>query len=72
VVLQFGGWAKGSLLTVKKTACYEMLHRTSELEGFCEHGNETSDSINSREFLDCMIISFSRRVLLHGVSLSFI
>jgi len=36
----------------KKTACYEMLNRDSELGGSCEHGNEPSSSIKGREFLD--------------------
>jgi len=36
----------------KKTACYEMLHRASELAGPCEHDNEPSDSIKGREFLE--------------------
>jgi hypothetical protein len=29
-----------------------MLHRASELAGFCEHGNEPSGSIKGGEFLD--------------------
>jgi len=36
----------------KKRARYEMLHRASDLAGFCEHGNEPSDSIKGGEFLD--------------------
>jgi hypothetical protein len=36
--------------------------------GFCEHDNEPSDSIKVGEFLDYLTISFSRRILLHGVS----
>jgi len=33
------------LLLLLKAACYEMLHRVSELAGSCEHGNEPSGSI---------------------------
>jgi hypothetical protein len=29
-----------------------MLHRASELAGFCEHGNEPLGSIKDGEFLD--------------------
>jgi len=36
----------------KKTACYEMLCRTLNLAGSCEHGNEPSRSIKGGEFLD--------------------
>jgi hypothetical protein len=36
---------------MKSPACYEMLHRSSEA-GFCEHGNELSDSIKGEKFLD--------------------
>jgi hypothetical protein len=36
----------------KKTACYEMLHKTFELAGSYEHGNEPSGSIKGGEFLD--------------------
>jgi hypothetical protein len=36
----------------KKTACYEMLHRTSELAGSYERVNESSGSIKGGEFLD--------------------
>jgi hypothetical protein len=37
--------------------------------GSCEYGNEHSDSINVRNFLTiCVIVSFSRSVLLHGIS----
>jgi len=45
----------------KKTACYEMLYRDSELEsgsgygpatGSSEHGNELPGSIKSGQFLD--------------------
>jgi len=37
----------------KKTACYEMLHRTSDLcrAGSCEHSNEPSGSIKGGKFL---------------------
>jgi hypothetical protein len=34
----------------------------------CEHGDEPSGSIKCRECLECTL-SFSRRTLLHGVSL---
>lgn len=35
----------------------------------CECGNETSGSINCREFLDWLKpVIFSRRILLYGVS----
>jgi hypothetical protein len=41
------------------------------VEDFCEHGNETSGSINFEKFLSgCTIGSFSRRAQLYGVSLS--
>jgi hypothetical protein len=33
----------------------------------CEHGNEPSGSIKCREFLEWVIISFSRKKLLHEV-----
>jgi len=36
---------KGLALLTIKIACYELLHRALELAGFCEHGNEPSDSI---------------------------
>jgi hypothetical protein len=36
----------------KKSACYEMLHRASELAGSCEYGNEPSGFIKGGEFLD--------------------
>jgi hypothetical protein len=36
----------------KITASYEMLHRASELEGSCEHGDEPSGPIKGRKFLD--------------------
>jgi hypothetical protein len=36
----------------KKTVCYEMLHRASDLAGSCEHGNETLGSIKGGKFLD--------------------
>jgi hypothetical protein len=32
----------------------------------CEHGNETSVSVNNREFLNWL--NFSGRALIHGVS----
>jgi len=36
--------------------------------GFCEHGNEPSDSLKVRELFDYLgTISFSRRALLYGV-----
>jgi hypothetical protein len=34
--------------------------------GSCDHGNEPSDSIKGGEFLDRLVVSFSR-TLLHGV-----
>jgi hypothetical protein len=34
----------------KKSACYKMLRRASELAGCCEHGNEPSGSIKGRKF----------------------
>jgi hypothetical protein len=34
----------------------------------CEHGNELSSSIKGGEFLDRVIIRFSRMSLLYGVS----
>jgi hypothetical protein len=49
-------WVLDGVLTPrrkkKKADRYEMLHRASELAGFCEHGNEPSGSIKGREFLD--------------------
>jgi hypothetical protein len=37
--------------------------------GFCEHGNEASDSIKKEYFLTGRVtISFSNNVLHHGVS----
>jgi hypothetical protein len=46
-----GGGGLGEGLTSphlkrKKTVCYEILHRASELPGPSEHGNEPSGSIN--------------------------
>jgi hypothetical protein len=35
----------------KKTACYEMLHKASELAGFFENGNEPPYSIKGEKFL---------------------
>jgi hypothetical protein len=36
----------------------------------CEYGNEVSGSINAGNFLNsCQQVSFSRRTLLHGVSI---
>jgi len=32
----------------KKTVCYEMLCRASELAGCCEHGDEPSGSVKHR------------------------
>jgi hypothetical protein len=58
--LRVGRWVHNSC-----NARYEMLHRASELAGFCEHGNELSGSIKDGEFL---ILSFARRTLLHVVS----
>jgi hypothetical protein len=29
-----------------------MLHKSSKLAGFCEHGNEPSGSVKGGEFLD--------------------
>jgi hypothetical protein len=34
----------------------------------CEHGDEPSGSVKSGKFLGRVIISFSRRTLLHGIS----
>jgi hypothetical protein len=57
--LGLGEGAKNS--PQKKTACYEMLYRDSELEsgsgygpatGSSEHGNELPGSIKSGQFLD--------------------
>jgi hypothetical protein len=47
-------WGLGEGLTTesKCPSCYEMLHRTSELAGSCEHGNELPGSIKGEEFLD--------------------
>jgi hypothetical protein len=48
-------WGFGEVLTTphrKIPACYEMLHRASELEGCCEHGNEPLGSVKGGEFLD--------------------
>jgi hypothetical protein len=37
--------------------------------GFCEHGNEPSDSIKKQDFFDKLIeISFSNNILYRGVS----
>jgi hypothetical protein len=36
----------------KKTACYEVSHRASDLAGCCEHGNMHSGSIEGGEFLE--------------------
>jgi hypothetical protein len=37
--------------------------------GFCEHGNEPSDPVEGREFLDYLSgYRFSRRILLHVVT----
>jgi hypothetical protein len=36
----------------KKKTCCEMMHKISGLAGPCEHGNGTSGSIKSGEFLD--------------------
>jgi hypothetical protein len=36
----------------KKIACYETIYGTSELVGFCEHGNEPTGSIRGGVFLD--------------------
>jgi hypothetical protein len=38
--------------------------------GFCEHGNELSGPMKGVEFLKLLdgLFSFSRRILLHGVS----
>jgi hypothetical protein len=36
-------------------------------KGCCGHGNEPSGCVKDREFLD-LLLSFSRRTLLHGVS----
>jgi hypothetical protein len=58
IILYYGvppAWGLGMGLTSphsKKLACYEMLHRASELAGSCEHGNKPSDSIKGGEFLD--------------------
>jgi hypothetical protein len=38
----------------------------------CEHGNEPSGSIKGGEFLEELSDSFSRRALLHEVSLSYL
>jgi hypothetical protein len=48
-------WELGKGLTTsdyKTPACYETLHNASELLGSCQHGNETSGSIEGGEFLD--------------------
>jgi len=39
-------------ITLKKTTCYEMLHRISELAGSCEHDNGPTGSITGGEYLD--------------------
>jgi len=36
--------------------------------GSCDRGNETSRSIKGGEFINWVTVSFSRRILLHGVS----
>jgi hypothetical protein len=36
----------------RETACYEMLHRASELVGSCDHSNEPLDSKQGGEILD--------------------
>jgi hypothetical protein len=39
------------------------------VEGSCEHGNETSGSLNVGKFLSsCATDGFSRRAQLHGAS----
>jgi hypothetical protein len=51
-------WGLGEGLTTphhKKPACYEMLHRSSELVGSSEHSNEPFGSIKGGKFLDYMI-----------------
>jgi hypothetical protein len=53
VILLLRGWARGQLLTLKETVCYEMLDKTTDLEGFCEHDTEHPGSIGG-EFLDCL------------------
>jgi len=48
-------WGLGEGLTTphcKKTAHYEMLHRTSDFAGHCEHDDEHLGSIKGGEFLD--------------------
>jgi hypothetical protein len=48
-------WVSGERLTTphrKIAACYEMLNMAPYLAGSCEHCNEPSGSILSREFLD--------------------
>jgi hypothetical protein len=46
------GLGEGLPPRYKKLACYEMLHRTSELAGSYEDGNEPLGSIKGGEFLD--------------------
>jgi len=45
---------------------YEMLHRASELEGSCEHGNEHLGAIKGGKFHDWWIISLSKWPLTAG------
>jgi len=47
-------WGLGQGLTTscrKRTACCEMLYRSFDLAGFCEHGNELSGSKEGGEYL---------------------
>jgi hypothetical protein len=65
------GLGKGPTTPVlKKSFCYEMLHRAlvKPVAGSCEYGNELSGSIKGGEFLISQVtISFSRRPQLYGV-----
>jgi len=48
-----GGLGEGLIIPHRKrAACFEFLHRTSELAGSCEHANESSGSLKGGEFLD--------------------
>jgi hypothetical protein len=51
-VHQCGGSPKGQQpLAERKTACYEKLHKASNLGSPCEHGTQSSCSIKLVEFL---------------------
>jgi hypothetical protein len=47
-------WGLGEGLTTphhKNPSCYEMLHRSLDFAGYCEHGGEPLASIKGGEFL---------------------